>query len=88
MKTKWTVRLLKVFTLRLDCKLMKGNKNQISQHSGTGTSIAVKINTNHNSIKATVIMLGSTAVSSSWRSPVIAIKQASEVTPVALRKIK
>ena len=30
MKTKWTVRLFKVFTLRLDCKLMKGNKNQTS----------------------------------------------------------
>ena len=45
----------------------------------------LKIHINHDGVGPTAIMLRSTAASSSWRSLVIAGKQASEITSAALR---
>ena len=44
------------------------------------TGITVKIHTNHAGVRATAITLRSIAVCSSWRSSVIAVKQASGTT--------
>ena len=55
----------------------KKNRND-EEYSQTG--ITVKIHSNHVGVRATAIMLGSVAAGSSWRSPVIAIKQALEIT--------
>ena len=49
------------------------------------TGITVKIHTNHDGVWANMIMLKSIATRSSWRSPVITVKQASETTSAALR---
>ena len=49
------------------------------------TGLTVKIHTNHDGVRATAIMLRSIAASSSWRSSVIAVKQASGTTSAALR---
>ena len=49
------------------------------------TGITVKIHTNHAGVRATAITLRSIAASSSWRSSVIAVKQASGTTSAALR---
>ena len=49
------------------------------------SGMTVKIHTNHDSVRATVIMLRSNAASSSRRSPVMVVKQASEMTSAALR---
>ena len=49
------------------------------------TGITVKMHTNHDGVRATAIMLRSIAASSSSRSPVIALKKASEITSTALR---
>ena len=49
------------------------------------TGITVKIHTNHDGVRANMIMLKSIAARSSWRSPVITVKQASETTSAALR---
>ena len=48
----------------------------------TGTT--VQIRTNHDGVKVTAIMLRSIAASLSWRSPVIAVKQASETKSATL----
>ena len=48
----------------------------------TGTT--VQIRTNHEGVKVTAIMLRSIAASLSWRSPVIAVKQASETKSATL----
>ena len=46
----------------------------------------VKIHTNHDDgVRATAIMLRSNAASSSWRSPVIAMKHASVIASAARR---
>ena len=45
------------------------------------SGITVKIHTNHDGV-----MLRSNAASSSWRSPVIALKYALEITSAALRE--
>ena len=47
--------------------------------------MTVKIHTNHDGVRATAIMLRSIAASSSWRSLVIAVKQAKGTTSAALR---
>ena len=49
------------------------------------TGIAVKIHTNHDGVRATAIMLRSIAASSSWRSSVIAVEQASGTKSTTLR---
>ena len=49
------------------------------------TGIIVKIHTNHDGVWANMIMLKFIAARSSWRSPVITVKQASETTSAALR---
>ena len=49
------------------------------------TGITVKIHTNHDGVRATAIMLRSIAASSSWRSSVIAVKQATGTTSTTLR---
>ena len=46
--------------------------------------IAIKIQNNHNGVRATAIMLRSITATSSWRSPVLVVKQASEITSAAL----
>ena len=43
------------------------------------------MHTNHDGVRATAIVLRSVAASSSWRSPVIAVEQASEIASAALR---
>ena len=43
------------------------------------TGITVKIHTNHDGVRANIIMLKSIAARSSWRSPVIAVKQAQKL---------
>ena len=43
------------------------------------TGITVKIHTNHDGVWANMIMLKSIAARSSWRSPVIAVKQAQKL---------
>ena len=45
----------------------------------------VKIHTNHDGVSANMIILKLIAARSSWRSPLITIKQASETTSAALR---
>ena len=52
------------------------------------TGITVKIHTNHDCVRANTIMLRSIAARSSWQSPVIPVKQASETTSAALREKK
>ena len=47
--------------------------------------ITVKIHTNHDSVRATTIMLRSIAASSSWQSSVIAVEQASGTKSTTLR---
>ena len=49
------------------------------------TGITVKIHTNHADVRATAITLRSIAVCSSWRSSVIAVKQAAGTTTAALQ---
>ena len=56
----------------------KHKKRNDGKYSETG--ITFKIHTNNDGVRATAIMLRSIAASSSWRSPVIAMKQASEIT--------
>ena len=48
------------------------------------TGITVKIHTNHDGVRATTIMLRSIPASLSWRSSVIAVKEASETASAAL----
>ena len=48
------------------------------------TSITFKIHANHDGVRATAIMLRSTAARKSWRSLVIAVKEASTITSSAL----
>ena len=43
------------------------------------------IHTNHDGLRAIAIMLRSIAASLSWRSPIIAVKQASDITLAPLR---
>ena len=47
--------------------------------------MTVKIHTNHDGVRATAIMLRSIAASSSWRSLVIAVEQASGTKSTTLR---
>ena len=47
--------------------------------------MTIEIHANHDGVRATAIILSSIAASSSWRSPVIAVKQISEFTSAALR---
>ena len=58
-------------------------KNQTQQNRNdenyNQNGMTVKINTNHEGVRATAIMLRSIAASSSWRTPVIAENEASEV---------
>ena len=49
------------------------------------TGLTVKIHTNHDGVRATAIMLRSIAASSSWRSSVIAVEQASGTKSTTLR---
>ena len=49
------------------------------------TGIIVKIHTNHDGVWANMTMLKFVAARSSWRSPVITVKQPSETTSAALR---
>ena len=49
------------------------------------TGIAVKIHTNRDNDRTITIMLRFTAASSSWGSPVVALKQASQVASAAFR---
>ena len=63
-------------------------KNQTQQNRNdenyNRNGMTVKINTNHEGVRATAIMLRSIAASSSWRTPVIAENEASEVISGAL----
>ena len=58
------------------------NKTEKNRNDGkyNQTGITVKIHTNHAGVRATAITLRSIAVCSSWRSSVIAVKQASGTT--------
>ena len=49
------------------------------------TGLTVKIHTNHDGVRATAIMLRSITASSSWRSSVIAVEQASGTKSTTLR---
>ena len=64
-------------------------KNKIEQNRNdekyNQTDITVKIHTNQNGVWANMIMQKSIAARSSWRSPVITEKQASEATSAALQ---
>ena len=62
---------------------MRKKQEWYEKYSQTG--ITVKMHTNHDGVRATVIMLRSIAASSSSRSPVIARKKVSEITSTALR---
>ena len=66
----------------VSCSKTKEKRPNYDKYSQTG--ITVKINTNHDGVKATAIMLRSIAPGS-LRSPVIAVKQASEITSAAHR---
>ena len=63
-------------------------KNQTQQNRNdenyNQNGMTVKINTDHEGVRATAIMLRSIAASSSWRTPVIAENEASEVISGAL----
>ena len=61
-------------------RVQKQNKKNRNDEEYSQTGITVKIHSNHVGVRATAIMLGSVAAGSSWRSPVIAIKQALEIT--------
>ena len=63
----------------VSCSKTKEKRPNYDKYSQT-----VKINTNHDGVKATAIMLRSIAPGS-LRSPVIAVKQASEITSAAHR---
>ena len=56
------------------------NRNDDEKYSQTGIQVTVTIHTNHDSVRASVIMLSSNVSSSSWQSPVITVKQGSEIT--------
>ena len=58
------------------------NKTEQNTHNEkyNQTNITVKIHRNHDGVSATAIMLKSIAAGSPWRSPVIAVKQVSEIT--------
>ena len=60
------------------------NRNDDEKYSQTGILVTVTIHTNHDSVRASVIMLSSNVSSSSWQSPVIAVKQGSEITLLPL----
>ena len=66
------------------CSKAKQKKNK-NDEKYNQTGITVKIHTNHDGVRANMIMLRSIAARSSWRSPVIAVKQASETTSATLR---
>ena len=66
----------------VSCSKTKEKRPNYDKYSQTG--ITVKINTNHDGVKATAIMLRSIAPGS-LRSPVIAVKQALEITSAAHR---
>ena len=61
-------------------RVQKQNKKNRNDEEYSQTGITVKIHSNHVGVRATAIMLRSVAAGSSWRSPVIAIKQALEIT--------
>ena len=61
-------------------RVQKQKKKNRDDEKYSQTGITVKIHSNHVGVRATAIMLGSVAAGSSWRSPVIAIKQALEIT--------
>ena len=66
--SEWTVRVLKIFTLSLIASLptvikIKQNRND-QKYSQTG--ITFSVHTNHDSVKATAIVLKSIAAGSSW----------------------
>ena len=67
----------------VSCSKTKEKRPNYDKYSQTG--ITVKINTNHDGVRATAIMLRSIAPGLSLRSPVIAMKQASEITSAAHR---
>ena len=70
----------------VSCSKAKEKIRNYEKYSQTG--VTVKIHTNYDGIESTTIMLSSNTASSSWRFPVIAVKQASENTSAALRMNK
>ena len=85
-RQKWTDRVSKVFLYIKKSFVLKKkteqNRND-KKYSQTGTT--VKFLTNHEGARATAIMLRSIAARPSWRSPVIVVKKATEITSPALR---
>ena len=67
----------------VSCSKTKEKRPNYGKYSQTG--ITVEINTNHDGFRTTALMLRSIAAGLSLRSPVIAVKQASEITSAALR---
>ena len=76
-------RLTLVYYIKFRVQKQNNTKQNDEKYNLTG--ITVKIHINHDGIRATAIMLSSIAASSSWRSSVIAVKQASGTTSGALR---